>query len=289
MENYDEKQQDDGKEEAGNTLNHKLDTVDVVPEKAKSLPLKLTHRQKQIKYLEERDDLAAAEEIKLGNLKDQEMCWIKLEMEGSIKEVKDSFQKKVKADTAPASKAATPSCLRKSNRNSVTVDAEEEVAKKKEEEIGDFFVGDDEEMDAELFDEDLDQELEIRPSQSSKGDLEERYQNPEEQMILRNLLMREEPIFEIVHGSIPLKDNTELMLLLHSGKDPEKLIPLIKATPEEYKKLTGKDLAPPTVVDGRKDRIEDLSRHVRSESWMKQLGSIYRKIAAFVTENPEFR
>ena len=80
VENYDEKQQDDGKEEAGNALNHKLDTVDVVPEKAKSLPLKLTHRQKQIKYLEERDDLAAAEEIKLGNLKDQEMCWIKLEM-----------------------------------------------------------------------------------------------------------------------------------------------------------------------------------------------------------------
>ena len=179
--------------------------------------------------------------------------------------------------------------MRKSNRNSVTVDAEEEVAEKKEEEIGDFFVGEDEEMDAEFFDEDLDQELEIRPSQSRKGDLEERYQNPEEQMILRNLVMREEPIFEIVHGSIPLKDNTELMLLLHSGKDPEKLIPLIKATPEEYKKLTGKDLAPPTVVDGRKDRIEDLSRHVRSESWMKQLGSIYRKIAAFVTENPEFR
>ena len=80
VENYDEKQQDDGKEEAGNTLNHKLNTVDVVLEKAKSLPLKLTHRQKQIKYLEERDDLAAAEEIKLGNLKDQEMCWIKLEM-----------------------------------------------------------------------------------------------------------------------------------------------------------------------------------------------------------------
>ena len=280
---------DDEKEEEEITLNNRINVeskeysvLDDDPEKAVSIPH--THRQKQIKYLEERDDLAAAEETKLDNLKEQEMCWIKLGMDESLKEVNNSLKLKVKADAAPASIAPTSCSLRESVRNSVTVEAEENVAVNEEEEMGDLFVEED-----EFFDEDLDQDLEIRPSQSRKGDLEEKYQDPEEQMILKNLLLREEPIFEIVHGSIPLKNNTQLSLLLHSGKDPEKLIKLIKATPEEYKKLTGKDLAPPTVVDGRKDRIDELSQHIKSESWMKQLGSMYRKIAAFVAENPEFR
>ena len=42
------------------------------------------------------------------------------------------------------------------------------------------------------------------------------------------------------------------------------------------------------VTDGRVDSIDDLSIHTKSNSWIKQLGGVYNKIAAFVEDNPEF-
>ena len=80
-----------------------------------------------------------------------------------------------------------------------------------------------------------------------------------------------------------------MSILLHSGKEAEKLVKLIKATPEEYKILTGRDLEEVVVTDGRVDSIDDLSIHTKSNSWIKQLGGVYNKITVFVEDNPEFR
>ena len=63
----------------------------------------------------------------------------------------------------------------------------------------------------------------------------------------------------------------------------------MKATPENFKSLTGQEFDCVKLGDGRKDSIDDLSLHVKSDSWMKQLGTIYRRIASFVDEYSEFR
>ena len=61
------------------------------------------------------------------------------------------------------------------------------------------------------------------------------------------------------------------------------------ATPNEYKSITGKELEEVKVVDWRKDTVEDLSLRSKSDSWMRQLGTIYRKLTTFVDENPEYK
>ena len=63
----------------------------------------------------------------------------------------------------------------------------------------------------------------------------------------------------------------------------------MKATPDNFKSLTGQEFDCVKLCDGRKDSIDDLSLHVKSDSWMKQLGTIYRRIASFVDEYSEFR
>ena len=113
--------------------------------------------------------------------------------------------------------------------------------------------------------------------------------DPDHLKQLNNLPRRNDPIFVKVPDGIPISKNRQLSILLHSGKDAEKLVKLIKATPLEYKILTGRDLEEVVVTDGRMDSIEDLSIHTKSNSWIKQLGGVYNKITAFVEDNPEFR
>ena len=80
-----------------------------------------------------------------------------------------------------------------------------------------------------------------------------------------------------------------MSILLHSGKDPEKLIKLINATPEEYKIITGRSVEDVVVTDGRVDSIDDLGIHTKSLSWIKQIGGVYNKVTTFAENNPEFR
>ena len=116
-----------------------------------------------------------------------------------------------------------------------------------------------------------------------------KYLDPDHLKQLNSLPLRNYPIFVNVPGSIPISKNRQLSILLHSGKEAEKLVKLIKATPEEYKILTGRDLEEVVVTDGRVDSIDDLSIHTKSNSWIKQLGGVYKKITVFVEDNPEFR
>ena len=123
----------------------------------------------------------------------------------------------------------------------------------------------------------------------SNETLEEKYSDPDHFNQVKNLPQRKEPIFEKVPDSIKPFQNTELSRLLHSCKDPERLIQLMKATPAEYERLTGKKVGEKLVVDGRKDSLEDLGTHVKSRAWMNQLNGVYNKIAKFAEENKEFR
>ena len=116
-----------------------------------------------------------------------------------------------------------------------------------------------------------------------------KYSDPDHLLQVNSLPLRNDPIFVSVPGSIPISKNRQLSILLHSGKEAEKLVKLIKATPEEYKILTGRDLEEVVVTDGRVDSIDDLSIHTKSNSWIKQLGGVYNKITVFVEDNPEFR
>ena len=139
----------------------------------------------------------------------------------------------------------------------------------------------------EEYDEEGDGDLVIQPSQNET--LEEKYPDPDHFNQVKNLPQRKEPIFEKVPDSIKPFQNTELSRLLHSCKDPERLIQLMKATPAEYERLTGKKVGEKVVVDGRKDSLEDLGTHVKSRAWMNQLNGVYNKIAKFAEENKEFR
>ena len=89
--------------------------------------------------------------------------------------------------------------------------------------------------------------------------------------------------------SVPFNKNSELGRLLHISEDSEKIFKLAKATPEEYKDITGKDLGDVRFVDTRRDNLDDLSGLVKSNSWMNQLAVVYKKISVFVDEYPEFR
>jgi hypothetical protein len=98
-----------------------------------------------------------------------------------------------------------------------------------------------------------------------------KYLDPDHLKQLNSLPLRNDPILVNVPGSIPISKNRQLSILLHSGKEAEKLVKLIKATPEEYKILTGRDVEEVVVTDGRVDSIDDLSIHTKSNSWIKQL------------------
>ena len=96
-------------------------------------------------------------------------------------------------------------------------------------------------------------------------------------------------MFEKVSGSIPPKKNPELARLLHSCKDPERLLKLWKVSQEDYENLTGKKFDDNPEIDDRYDTLDDLSTLVKSSSWMNQLGGVYNKLALFSDAYPEFR
>ena len=119
--------------------------------------------------------------------------------------------------------------------------------------------------------------------------LEKKYPDQEHLEEIRKLPLRDIPIFENISNHVKPTKNIELMRLLHSSNDPERLIKLMKVNDEEYEQLTGKkpgDLPP---IDGRKDTLEDLSTFVKSNSWMSQLRGTYNKISSFVEEHAEFK
>ena len=219
--------------------------------------VKLSQRQKQISFLKSRNKLSAAENIKLDNLREQEEVWNKLDMEESIGEVKLSSKKTVSKPGVKKPKQEE-------------VNAHHEKEELPESSPHDGALGDDKKLKVQVS-------------------LHEKYPDPDHMKQLKSLPLRTDPIFATVPDSIPISKNRQLSILFHSGKDAEKLIKLIQATPEEYKILTGRSLEEVVMTDGRVDSIDDLSIHTKSDSWIKQLGGVYNKITAFVEENPEFR
>ena len=209
-----------------------------------------SQRQVQISYLQGRSYLSPAELRKLGNLLEQEVLWNSNQLGG----VKDDFKSSKKSKTKALNS-------KRDLQEKFKPDFVERASKGAEETV---------------------QKVPL-------ATMEERFPDPEDQERIRSLPQRKDPVFEIIPGSIPFAKNYVLSRLLHSGKDPEKLIKLVKATPENFKSLTGQEFDCVKLGDGRKDSIDDLSLHVKSDSWMKQLGTIYRRIASFVDEYSEFR
>ena len=289
-------------------LSSGTEAAKIISKPQKTKAIQLSQRQKQIKYLESRDKLSKSEVIKLDNLKQQEELWLKLEIEESIQDAKMEFHRNV--SDAGIKKQAQPE---------VKVHGEEEVEdsldrvstceevqglefqrEKVHREVvqgevvqGDVIQGDVVQVEVQGGREGCQREEflgeEIQGNEARGNVMKMCAKDPDHLKQLNNLPLRNDPIFVKVPDGIPISKNRQLSILLHSGKDAEKLVKLIKATPLEYKILTGRDLEEVVVTDGRMDSIEDLSIHTKSNSWIKQLGGVYNKITAFVEDNPEFR
>ena len=213
---------------------------------------KLSQRQKQINFLESRIKLSNFEIIKLSNLKEQEDLWHRLEEESSVCEAKLNTKKNEGVFESVEDGQETEA-VPHPHDSAENVTTCEEV-------------------------------LEDGPEF-----LTEKYLDPDHLKQLKSLPLRTDPIFVNVPGSIPISKNRQLSILLHSGKDPEKLIKLINATPEEYTIITGRSVEDVVVTDGRVDSIDDLGIHTKSLSWIKQIGGVYNKVTTFAEDNPEFR
>ena len=291
-------------------LSSGTEAAKIISKPQKTKAIQLSQRQKQIKYLESRDKLSKSEVIKLDNLKQQEELWLKLEIEESIQDAKMEFHRNV--SDAGIKKQAQPEVKVHGEEDEEVEDSLDRVStceevqglefqrEKVHREVvqgevvqGDVIQGDVVQVEVQGGREGCQREEflgeEIQGNEARGNVMKMCAKDPDHLKQLNNLPLRNDPIFVKVPDGIPISKNRQLSILLHSGKDAEKLVKLIKATPLEYKILTGRDLEEVVVTDGRMDSIEDLSIHTKSNSWIKQLGGVYNKITAFVEDNPEFR
>ena len=267
--------------------------VDPDEPKPSSSVKKLTGRLEKIRSLELRTDLCEYENLKLQTLRDQEEFWKQSNMEEVGHEMsKLQVPSKRRAKSLPDKVSVPQRTMRVRPKSAGTAEAEpidqtvpKPIHQTEAEPIH--------QTEAEVIEEtevdpvDLDLSLEIKSSQ--KSTLEEKYTDPDHLKQVKNLSKRISPVFEKVSGSIPPKKNPELARLLHSCKDPERLLKLWKVSQEDYENLTGKKFDDNPEIDDRYDTLDDLSTLVKSSSWMNQLGGVYNKLALFSDAYPEFR
>ena len=251
------------------------ENVDDQIEKCEPIQKKLlTTRQKEIKCLEEMNNLSDFERIRLNNLKEQEVFWVKSNMDAAVNEAKISEKSprtsKKKSDLDHKIEASD-----RLLRSAALTTSRQEIA-----------TNEDYDASIDSSDEEGDN-ISIQSSQK-ENKLSDDY--PADYLEhLKQLPLRKDPLFVIVPGSVPFKKNSELGRLLHISEDSEKIFKLAKATPEEYMAITGKEPDDVRFVDTRRDNLDDLSGLVKSNSWMNQLAVVYKKISVFVDEYPEFR
>ena len=258
--------------------------------------VKLTIRQEQIRSLELRTDLYAYEKLKLERLREQEVYWKQNNMEEVALEMKKvkQVQSNTRTKSLPAKVSVPQRTMRTRTKSSDSewgttghnVDVAETFKTAFVEEGNNQLTSrTDNQIEVEPMD--FEESFEIQSSQQQT--LEEKYTDPDHLQQVKNLPKRETPVFEKVSGSIPPSKNSELSRLLHSSKDPERLLNLWKVLPADYENLTGKKFDVNPNIDDRRDTLDDLGTLVKSTSWMNQLTGAYNKLAAFAEEYPEFR
>jgi hypothetical protein len=259
--------------------------------------------------------LTKYEVLKLNNLREQDQMWTATEMNDIAQQLQQTKQLKKRPRSAAPVVDSKPKRSRRFSSplpssvgcndllnatEGVSKDVQEKVLKQVSEENlkeGPEVSEENHEEDPEEEIDNVDEEDGIQSSwednvnikASQDESLEKKYLDQEHLAEIRKLPLRDIPIFENISNHVKPTKNIELMRLLHSSNDPERLIKLMKVNDEEYEQLTGKkpgDLPP---IDGRKDTLEDLSTFVKSNSWMSQLRGTYNKISSFVEEHAEFK